>query len=133
MTTENRKKIILCVDDNQDTCELVKFMFRPSNIMVDAAQTVAEGCQKAQTNRYDLILLDYRFADGSGIDLCHCVRRVNEQIPILFYSAEAHKEKIQEALAAGAQDYLVKPDDTEHLCNRVQAYINNSTNIKMAG
>jgi DNA-binding response OmpR family regulator len=133
LTTENPKKVILCVDDNQDTCELVEFMFRPSNIMVDVALTIAEGCHKAQTNHYDLILVDYRFADGNGIDLCHCVRRVNEQIPIFFYSAEAHKEKIQQALAAGAQDYLVKPDDTENLCSRVLAYLNNCNRLKKAG
>lgn len=112
-------KIILCVDDDPDTCELVIVLLQSAGIQVDIAQSVAEGCRKAQTNHYDLILLDSRLSDGSGKELCQCVRQFNEQIPILFYSAEAHQEKIDLALAAGAQDYLVKPEDTEYLVERV--------------
>jgi two-component system, sensor histidine kinase and response regulator len=125
MTTEAPKteRRILFVDDHQDTCEMVQFLFRTADIAVDVALSFTEGCHKAQTHRYDLILLDYRFADGDGDELCRCIRQFDEQIPILFYSAEAHKEKIQQALAAGAQDYLLKPEDTENLLSRVQAHL----------
>src|SRR5689334_15434012 len=121
MTTEAPKtgKTILCVDDNHDACEIVQYLLRPSGTLVEVAQSVAEGCQKAQSNRYDLILLDYRLADGTGIDLLECVRGYDRQTPILFYSAEAHEEIIQQALAAGAQEYLVKPKDTGRLVERV--------------
>ena len=126
MTTEapNAEKVILCVDDDQDTCDLVTFMLKSANIQVDAAESVAEGCDKAQANRYDLILLDYRYPDGTGIEICQCVRQLDKQTPILFYSAEAHHESIQQALAAGAQDYLVKPNDTDNLVKRVLFHTN---------
>jgi len=57
-----------------------------------------------------LYLLDTRFPEGSGLDLCKQLREFNPQTPIVFYSGDARETEKAKGLAAGADAYLVKPD-----------------------
>ncbi|MDQ6787540.1 MAG: response regulator [Acidobacteriota bacterium] len=99
---------ILCADDN-DTCEMLSATLGFSNIEVKSAYTVADAWQLAQTERFDLYLLETRLPDGNGFDLCRRLHRFAPLTPIVFYSAEAYPVDRQKGLAAGAIDYLTKP------------------------
>ena len=61
--------------------------------------------------------------DRSGIELCRAIREFNPHTPILFYSAAAYERGIQDALRAGAQDYLVKPVIPDELMQAVSRLI----------
>jgi DNA-binding response OmpR family regulator len=80
-----------------------------SNIEVKSANTVADAWQLAQTERFDLYLLETRLPDGNGFDLCRRLHRFAPRTPIVFYSCEAYPIDRQKGLAAGAIDYLTKP------------------------
>jgi DNA-binding response OmpR family regulator len=104
---ENQLRV-LCVDDDE-TCELLSMMLGISDIEVKSANTAAEAWQLAQTESFDLYLLETRLPDGNGFDLCRRLHRFAPRTPIVFYSCEAYPIDRQKGLAAGAIDYLTKP------------------------
>ncbi|HEV7645878.1 MAG TPA: response regulator [Pyrinomonadaceae bacterium] len=100
---------VLYAENNTEACFVMKTILKFSDIDVTTVGTVAEACQLGQTENFDLYLLDSRFSDGSGLDLCRCLRRKSPRTPILFYSGDALKTDVQNGLAAGADAYMVKP------------------------
>jgi DNA-binding response OmpR family regulator len=111
---DNPNRRILCVDDDEDTCELLSFFLRKYELIL--AHTFADAVTKALSGTFDAILLDSHLPDGSGIDLCKQIRESDINAPIIFYSADAFPKRIEEAMEAGATKYLVKPlspDDVE--------------------
>lgn len=101
---------VLYADDNADDCLMINIMLEFSGIKVTAANTVAEAWRLAQAEQFDLYLLDSRFPDGDGLDLCRRLREHAPRAPIIFYTGNAYKTDVQKGLAAGADAYLVKPN-----------------------
>lgn len=100
---------VLYAEDNEDACLMIKITLEFANIKVTAAKTVAEAWRLAQSEYFDLYLLDSRFPDGDGLDLCRSLREYAPHTPILIYSGNAYEADKQKGLAAGANDYLTKP------------------------
>jgi CheY-like chemotaxis protein len=109
MKKPNRLRI-LYAEDNKDACEMLSALLGFSDIDVLPASSIAEAFQAAQNKYFDLYLLDSRFPDGSGLELCQQLRKHDTQTPIVFYSADAYEWDKQKGLAAGANAYLVKPN-----------------------
>jgi DNA-binding response OmpR family regulator len=100
---------ILCVDDDLDTCEIVKLSH--PEIRFTFAHTFAAGFEAIRSGVFDLYLLDSWLPDGAGIDLCTEIRKTDESTPIVFLSAAAYVQDHQRAIEAGASAYLDKPSD----------------------
>lgn len=100
---------VLYAEDNEDACFIVTIMLEFDDIEVITAKTVAKAWQLAQSEYFDLYLLDSRFPDGNGLDLCRNLREFAPHTPILIYSGNAYEADKQKGLAAGANDYLTKP------------------------
>jgi len=120
------KRRILCVDDDIDTLEMMTSLLGYEDYEVVQAQTVAEGLALAIANNFDLILLDFVFADGTGVELCRMIRGTGVPAPILFYSGITLKEDIDQAMSAGAQGFLIKPVDLEDLLLHVSRFVGNA-------
>lgn len=99
---------VLYVDDDADSCLMLSTMLGFSSIETTSANTIDEALRLAQAEQFDLYLLDTRFPEGSGLDLCKQLRDSNPQTPIVFYSGDAHETEKAKGLAAGADAYLVK-------------------------
>lgn len=106
---------ILLVDDSYDTCEMMALFLGLSDFKVRFAQTIAEGWRMVQDNNFDLCLLDSRMPDGNGYELCRRIRARAPDLPIVFYSGDAYETDRQQGLTAGAQAYLVKPNDLDRI------------------
>ncbi len=113
---QSPRRRILCVED-QHTCEVLDFLlgYFDYDYVLRTAITAAEGLHLAQSEHFDLCLLDLRLPDGSGLELCRQIRSLHPYTPILFYSTIAYEAYRQEALRAGAQEYLVKPQSMNAL------------------
>jgi DNA-binding response OmpR family regulator len=105
--TNQQKKRVLCVEDHEDTCELLRVILADHTLVF--AGNFADGLFLARRRYFDLYLLDNRLPGGSGVELCHCIREFDPHTPILFCSGAAYERDRQEALIAGAHAYLVKP------------------------
>jgi DNA-binding response OmpR family regulator len=100
-------KRILCVDDDLDTVDLLKYFL--SNYRIFSASRVADALRMIKAQAFDLYVLDNWLPDGTGVTLCRHIRESDPNTPIIFLSAVAQNEHKQEAFSAGAQEYLVKP------------------------
>ena len=109
--TMSEEKSILCVEDHEDTRTLLAILLELLGYTVLTATTVSDGLRIAVRSRIDLFLIDTWLPDGSGIDLCRRIRAVDPSAPILFVSGVGDKATREEAMAAGAQAYMLKPTD----------------------
>lgn len=100
---------VVCVDDDWDTCEMVRAVLNSSGYDVLTATTVREGLSLIRRGGCDLILLDGRLPDGTGVEMCRAIRAFDPETPILFCSGADDRSDIERAMRAGAQGYLVKP------------------------
>ena len=101
---------ILCIDDHEDTSEMLKLLLVQEDYEVQTAVTMAEALRLAKSQEFDLYVIDRHLPDGSGLELCTKLNEVTPGVPCLFYSGDAYDIHRVEALAAGADDYVAKPD-----------------------
>ncbi len=101
---------ILCIDDHEDTSEMLKLLLAQEDYEVMTAVTMQEALSLAMSHEFDLYVFDKHLPDGSGIELCTKLTQVTPGIPCIFYSGDAYDIHRSEALAAGADDYVAKPD-----------------------
>jgi DNA-binding response OmpR family regulator len=104
---DGKKRRVLLVDDEEDARDLVTLTLIEYTLI--CARDFDEGLRLAQQRGFDLYILDSWMPDKSGVELCRAIREFDPHTPIWFYSAAAYGRDIEEAIRAGAQDYLVKP------------------------
>ena len=104
----NNRPRILFVDDHEDTRFLISYLLDSWGYEAAAAGGLEEGLELARTGRFDLYLLDSRFADGSGTELCEGIREFDKATPIVFYSGD-HPSRLMKALECDAQGFVLKP------------------------
>ncbi|MGI8811384.1 MAG: response regulator [Pyrinomonadaceae bacterium] len=117
-TSNSSGRRILCVEDNQDTCEVLSFIFRDYEMTF--ANTVKDALPRIENEEFDLYILDNWLPDGTGIELCRIIRNLRPFSPIVFTSAVGMKDSIDEAVGAGANRYLLKPVEPDILCSVVK-------------
>ncbi|NJN95233.1 MAG: response regulator [Anaerolineales bacterium] len=114
---------ILCVEDNADTQRMLSFLLTQAGYEVITADDGFQGIQKAKAWRPALILMDMMMPRMSGVEAVRRLRKlkVTKDIPILMLSAYQEQALIDEAIQAGADDYLIKtilPDDLTDIIDR---------------
>lgn len=114
---------ILCVEDNPDTQRMLTFLLTKAGYEVITADDGIQGIQKAKAWRPALILMDVMMPGMSGVEAIKRLRqiKVTKEIPILVLSAYKEQALIDEAMDAGADDYLIKtvlPDDLTDIIDR---------------
>jgi DNA-binding response OmpR family regulator len=124
---------ILYVEDDEDTRELVTYVLAQRHYKVTLAANADDALMLARTRNFDLYVIDNWMSGGSGVDLCKKLREFDTWTPILFYSGAAFERDKQEAFAAGAQGYLVKPTGPDDLIAEVSRIVSAASRTKMAG
>jgi CheY-like chemotaxis protein len=106
---QQTKPRILFVDNHEDTRIVILTWLSVLGYEASGAEGAAEALKMAQQDRFDLYLLDSRFADVTGKELCEKLRELDPDTPIVFYTAET-PPRIKDAMACGAQGFVVKPE-----------------------
>lgn len=117
---------ILCTEDDADTRDLVRFVLTDAGYEIICTSDTEKAVHLAQNQHFDLYLLDNWMPAMSGRDLTYQLRTFDTTTPILFYSGAGFESDKQEALAAGAQGYLVKPVLNDDLIAEVDKLITES-------
>ena len=106
----NDKRIrVLYVEDDPDATLMLKVMLSLSEIDLESASSVGGAIERAFSERFDLYLLDAGLPDGNGFSLCRTLRAADPEIPVLFYSGNAHPHEVELGMSAGASGYIAKP------------------------
>jgi DNA-binding response OmpR family regulator len=109
----NAKCRILCVDDHNDTSEMLQLLLSHEDYEVITAKGFEEAITLSRATDFDLYVLDKRLPDGSGLELCSQLQQLTPGVPCIFYSGDAYEIHKLEAMKAGADAYVAKPDIDE--------------------
>jgi CheY-like chemotaxis protein len=101
---------ILCVDDDEDACEILALLMGSCGIDATCAQSAADAWPLIERQCFDLYLLDGWLPGIDGFEFCRQIREFDSKTPILFYSGAAYDTDKQKGIAAGANAYVAKPD-----------------------
>jgi DNA-binding response OmpR family regulator len=117
------RRRVLCAEPHEDTCRLITMLLERQGHEVVSAKTVAECVELVGLKRFDLYMVDDDYIDGTAIQLCKRLRQMTPATPILFFSAQAFRRDRERALEAGADAYLVKPDDLFEIVSTVNSIL----------
>ena len=107
---------LLLVDDDPDLIlAQLQHLFGAAQHRIDVARTGEEGVRRVAERAPDVVLLDLRLPDLSGLDAYRRIRQIDARIPVLFITAATAAHHAIEAMKEGAYDFLIKPLDTQHL------------------
>ena len=107
--------LLLIDDDPALIPKQMRQAFPAPDHRVEVAHTGAEGLKRVRAQPPDVILLDLRLPDGSGLEVSQQVRRIDARIPIIFITIAKSADAAIEAMQQGAYDYLFKPLDLRQL------------------
>lgn len=118
---------ILLVEDEHRLSSVIKKGLVEDGFAVDVAYDGEEGLFLAESETYDLIILDWMLPKTDGLAVCRELRSKNTKTPILMLTAKSNLEDKVEGLDSGADDYLTKPFAFLELRSRIHALIRRST------
>jgi two-component system, cell cycle response regulator len=125
MSLDNQQKILL-IDDNPAAYDLLQRMvrsFERGSWELEYAETYAVGLKKLLTGRYAVCLLDYHLDEGrDGLHLLREAALAECTTPVIFLTADPNPALDEEALQAGAVDFLVKAEFTPVILERSVRY-----------
>ena len=111
MSQENLK--VLVVDDNQDVRDLVVHILDADGFHVYSATDGENALAILNSNQVDLVLLDVMMPGKSGLEVLQEIRSGSNkkirEIPVMMITAKSSTDDIDQALAFGANSYVVKP------------------------
>jgi len=114
---------ILVIEDEKGISGFLKEGLEEEGFAVDISGDGQNGLEMANTNDYDLLLLDWMLPGLSGIEVCTEFRKKNKTIPIIFLTAKDMVQDTVFGLSAGANDYIKKPFQFEELLARIRVQL----------
>jgi DNA-binding response OmpR family regulator len=111
---------VLFVDDDSTVSLLASSIVQSAGFKVFGAMSGTQARKVLATETIHLIVTDMMMPEEDGVALCQSLRKSGCKLPILFLSAVGHPEAIRKAMAAGANDYLVKPFDMNQLIEKLR-------------
>jgi len=116
---------VLIAEDDIDIRNLIAFSLRFGGFEVVEASNGQEAVERALSEKPALILMDVRMPKMTGYEACKQLKSKDEtkHIPVIFLSAKGQETEIQEGLAAGAEEYILKPFAPDELTNKVREVV----------
>lgn len=112
---------ILVVEDEHKIAHAIKAGLEHERMIVDVTFTGADGYDLADSEKYDVIVLDWMLPDKSGIEIIQSLRQKGNHTPVLLLTAKGQVDDKVTGLDSGADDYMVKPFAFTELVSRIRA------------
>ncbi|EGU53542.1 hypothetical protein VINI7043_16848 [Vibrio nigripulchritudo ATCC 27043] len=127
-TTSNpNPKYLLMVEDTASVAALYRSYLSPLGLDITIVGTGKDAVESLEERTPDLILLDLRLPDMTGMDVLSSVKSNYPDVPVIFMTAHGSIDTDVEAMRKGAQDFLIKPCEAD----RLRVTVNNA--IRKAG
>src|SRR4051812_23220807 len=114
---------ILIIDDEPGIIELLTTALEQAGFQTTAALSGEAGLCAYQVQRPDAVLLDLVMPTMDGISTLTAIRRLDPSARVAVLSAVGTRAAVQEALAAGAQDFVLKPFDLDRVLTAVEGLL----------
>lgn len=113
-----------CLEDDEEQAELVRLWLEHAGYGCAIFNSATDFRRRLGSEAVDLLLLDRNLPDSSGLDVLSFIRQSsNAALPVIFLTVSGDEADIVEGLAAGADDYVVKPPKRGELLARVAAVL----------
>lgn len=123
------KKRILIVDDDENIAELISLYLVKECFDTEIVLNGEDALKTFKTYQPHLILLDIMLPGMDGYDVCREIRK-DSNVPIVMLSAKGEVFDKVLGLKIGADDYMIKPFDSNELVARVQAILRRATQFE---
>lgn len=121
---------VLIAEDNSIVQEVLHTILVTAGLNVDSAHNGLEALKKAEINEYDLVLMDIQMPKMDGLEATRKIRKLANwsDKPILAITANAFEDDREACCAAGMNDFVAKPVDTEELYSIVYKWLSYTSN-----
>jgi DNA-binding response OmpR family regulator len=116
-------RALIVEDEGRLAKNIAQALRESAGYAVDIAPDGQEGAFLAESNPYDVVLLDLMLPKVDGLGVLARIRRAGQHTPVLVLTARDEKESVVALLNAGADDYLTKPFDLGELLARTKALV----------
>ncbi|WP_394248175.1 quorum-sensing sigma-54 dependent transcriptional regulator LuxO [Vibrio profundi] len=127
---DNKSKYLLMVEDTASVAALYRSYLTPLEIDINIVGTGREAIESLSHRIPDLILLDLRLPDMTGMDVLFAVKQKYPEVPVIFMTAHGSIDTAVEAMRHGSQDFLIKPCEADRLRITVNNAIRKATKLK---
>jgi nitrogen regulation protein NR(I) len=100
---------LLVIDDEPSILHAFRRAFRDDDVALVTVTTAAEGLAALQRERPDVVILDVKLPDQSGLETLQHIRRIDARIPVVLITGHGTTDTAIEAMKLGAYEYLLKP------------------------
>lgn len=119
----NEKQKLLLVEDDPSFGSVLKDYLMMNNFDVVHAIDGVDGLNKFKTGDYDLCILDVMMPKKDGFTLGKEIKEIRNDQPIIFLTAKNMREDVLNGYKIGADDYVLKPFDSEVLLYKIRAVL----------
>jgi len=119
----NKVKIIMAVDDETFSLEMLKAALKGVSCRIIGAASSADALNILKTQKPDLFVLDIEMPEINGIELAKMIRGTGQIAPILFVTGNATKCYVEQAIATGAADFIIKPINPQSARERIGKFL----------
>jgi DNA-binding NtrC family response regulator len=106
---------LLCVDDDQDACELLAATLRQLGYQTEATTSPAEALELVVAKDFHAVISDLSMAEMDGLALCEQILAKRPGIPVIVVTGQGSMEAAIGAMRVGAYDFITKPFDPKLL------------------
>ncbi|MEH0761595.1 sigma-54-dependent Fis family transcriptional regulator [Vibrio sp. 16] len=129
-TYNQNAKYLLMVEDTASVAALYRSYLTPLCIDINIVGTGRDAIESLNFRTPDLILLDLRLPDMTGMDVLYAVKKKNPDVPVVFMTAHGSIDTAVEAMRHGAQDFLIKPCEADRLRVTVNNALRKASKLK---
>jgi two-component system, OmpR family, response regulator len=119
---------ILLVEDEKNFAQVLKDYLGMNGYSVVLCENGEQGLQAFRESTFDLCVLDIMMPRKDGFTLGSEIRAINKNIPFIFLTARSQRADMIKGYKTGADDYIIKPFDSELLLLKIKAILNRRGN-----
>ena len=121
------KTKILLVEDEKNFGLLLKDYLVMNGFLVTHCEDGTQGLQAFRSETFNLCILDIMMPKKDGFTLSAEIKSINKAVPLIFLTARSMRDDIIKGYTIGADDYIIKPFDSEVLLFKIRAILNRHT------
>ena len=123
---------LLTIEDDDAVRLMLRMVLEDEGYEVSEAPTAFDGLARFSADKPDLVLVDLKLPDRSGIDVCRALRQTSA-VPIIIVTANEESADVVTGLEAGADDYSTKPFQPSELTARIKALLRRVQSSAVSG
>jgi two-component system OmpR family response regulator len=119
---------ILLVEDEKNFAQVLKDYLKMNGFEVQLCENGIQGLELFRADKFDLCILDIMMPKKDGFTLSQEIKAIDKTVPLIFLTARGMREDVIKGYKIGADDYIIKPFDSELLLFKIKAILSRNQN-----